>query len=86
MPLTIALYGLICHNNTDDQFEYIFDQMVRKGYGFVSTLIMHIAHEIKNPKQNVSDMHNFQHLDEVALREFLIKLSEKLLEWREANK
>jgi len=86
MPLTAALYGLICHDNTDDQFEYIFDQMVRKGYGFVSTLIVHIEFEIKRPKQNVSDMLNFQHLDEVALREFLIKLSEELQKWREANK
>jgi len=86
MPLTAALYGLICHDNTDDQFEYIFNQMVRKGYGFVITLIGHIEFEIKRPKQNVSDMLNFQYLDEVALREFLIKLSKELQKWREANK
>ena len=86
MPITVALYGLICHNNTDDQFDYIVGQMQRKGRGFVDKLIIHIAIEINHPKQYVSDVHNFVYLDEVALREFLIKLSEKLQQWRDGNK
>jgi len=78
MPLTVALYGLICADNTDDKIDEIVDQMQRQGRGFIGTLIVHITLEMKHPKQNVSDMLNFQYLDEIALRCFLVKLKEKL--------
>jgi len=85
MPITLALYGLVCHDNTDDQFDFIYDQMLRQGGAFVHLLILHIDFEIKYPKQHVSDTLNFYHLDEVALREFLIKLSAALLKWQESD-
>jgi len=86
MPITVALYGLILANNTEDNFEHIYDQMLRKGVGFVATLIIHIKFEIKFPKQNVSDMLDFHYLDEVALRGFLVELNVKLLQWYNANR
>jgi len=85
MPLTLALYGLICADNTDDKLDEVVDQMQRQGYGFVGTLIAHITFEIEHPKQNVSDMHDFQYLNEIDLRTFLIKLKGKLQQLSKKN-
>lgn len=78
MPLTLALYELIFEENTEDRFNHIYVEMIRKGPAFVRHLLKHLDAELNDPRQYVSDIYSFKHLDEVGLRTFLLKLSDEL--------
>lgn len=80
MPLTLATYDLIFSSNPDEKMDDIYQQMIEKGEDFVQLLLSHIEEELKDPKQNLADMHPFEFLDDAQLRAFLGALARRLSE------
>ncbi|WP_093329507.1 hypothetical protein [Thalassotalea agarivorans] len=79
MPITLALYGVIYEKEPRKNLEKVTADMRRKGAKFVELLIDHISNELTNPKQRMSDIHQFIHADEQQLRQFLALLRDKLI-------
>ena len=71
MPITIPLYCLIFEDDHKSKVEDILNSIMKEKKSNINILVKHISDELENPKQRISDIHNFEHLSEENLREFL---------------
>ncbi len=71
MPITLPLYNVIFEKEPLDCVENIVKEMATRENKFVDALIEALSDELVNPKQRVTDIHDFSYPDEVKLRKFL---------------
>ena len=76
--MALALYAVLEEEYPLLKVDYIVKQMLTKGPRFTENLIEHISQELGNPKQQLTDMHNFSYPDEDKLRQLLLLVSKVL--------
>lgn len=71
MPMTLPLYRVIFEEDPLCCVAAAVKEICSMKKEFHDILIEHISKELENPKQRVSDMHDFKFPNEDKLREFL---------------
>ena len=84
MPLSLPLYSVIYDQDPALRASEIAQHFYKRDDLDLDLLERHIAEELDNPKQKVSEIHNFVYANESQLREFLEKFLEALKEKRNA--
>ena len=78
MPITLPLYGVIFSKDPLEMIDKTVIDMNKKGSEFVKVLVSHIEEELNNPKQKLTDIHDFISPNEERLREFLKEVKFRL--------
>lgn len=84
MPLSLPLYVVIFDRDPASRAIDVARQFCDRDELELDILEQHIAEELGNPKQKVSEIHDFAYADEHQLREFLGSFLEALKELRRA--
>ncbi len=71
MPITIPLYALIYEQEPLKAVDKTVIQLSRKKRSYVELMIQEINLELKNPRQNLIDIHDYVYPNEHQFREFL---------------
>ncbi|MBV1907982.1 MAG: TTC39/IML2 family protein [Kangiellaceae bacterium] len=78
MPLTLPLYEVIYEKQPLNKIDRVMNSINKKKEAFKLILAEHIESELQNPKQKISQIHQFQYPDEEKLRHFLAEILNRL--------
>ena len=78
MPITLPLYSVIFSSDPAQEVERVVQQFQERESEFKKVLVEHINEELENPKQKISEIHEYKFANESQLREFLTLFIQKL--------
>jgi hypothetical protein len=78
MPISIPLYPTIFDNDPVSRAYEVAESLVDRTDLDLQLMKDHIDDELSNPKQRISEIHDFKHATEEQLRDFLSKFRDSL--------